>query len=250
MRPHPLSAPSRRRRGHTLVELAVVMATFALLLGGTLLLLSGARESWRRADAESRLQESGRRMLEAILGDLRRSGLTVAQGASWPAIFERPRGPRGTPRGALVATMDPADVDRVDSIGAVNGAGDRIERNRERVSDELVLQLPADLDGDGTPLDADGEMEWGEELVSWFVVEDAEGRPWLWRSVDRAGTVVEERVVGSAVDKATFDVVFNDRTLRFGEVAVVLYLEETDARGRRVATQVEGSVVLRNTREM
>lgn len=256
MRAHPMStttssgAASRRVRGHTLVETMIVLVTMTVVLGGTMLLLGSTRKAWRLADTESRLQESGRRILQTVLSDLRRSGLTTSGGINYPAFWERPRGPAATPRANLVATMNYADAALVNDVYAYQGFGDRILRNETRVSDEIVLQLPVDLDGDGTPLDANGDLEWGPELVSYRVIEDAEGRPWLYRQMELGGAVVDERIVGPSVASITFDVVFNDRSLRFGEVAVTLYLEDVDARGQRVATAVEGAVALRNTREL
>jgi len=256
MRANPLSGPTRARRaragvrGHTLLESMFVLATMTAVLGGSLVLLDGARRAWQFADSESRLQERGRRMLQAVLTELRRSGLTTDAGNNLPAIFERARGPDWTPRGNLLATMNYADESLVDEVYAVQGTGDRIARNDGRVSDEIVFQLPADLDGNGTPIDADGNIEWGPELISYRVVEDAAGRPWLFRHVELNGAIVERRIVGPSVASITFDVVLNDRSLRFGEVAVVLYLEELDDRGQLVTTSVEGVVGLRNTREL
>jgi hypothetical protein len=228
----------------------IVLATMTAVLGGAMALLDGARRAWSQADTQSRLQERGRRMLQAVLSDLRRSGLTTFGGNNYPAIWERPRGADSTPRGALVATMNYADVGLVDEVYAVQGTGDRVARNETRVSDEIVFQLPADVDGDGTPLDANSDLEWGPELISYRVVEDANGQPWLQRHVEAGGAIVERRIVGPSVATITFDVVFNDRGLRFGEVAVVLYLSELDDRGQLVTTAVEGVVGLRNTREL
>jgi hypothetical protein len=185
-------------------------------------------------------------MLETILADLRHSGLTTSGGANYPAIWERPRGPDKTPRGNLVATMNFTDESLVSEVLAYAGDGDHVRRNAKRVSNEIVFQLPKDLDHDGTPLDANGDLEWGAELVAYRIVDDAEGRPWLERRIEAGGAVVEKREVGPSVKSITCDVVFNDRSLRYGVVDVVLYLEEVDAAGQRVDVAVEGSVALRN----
>jgi hypothetical protein len=244
------SAGARGRRGHTLVEMMIVLTTMTAVLGGSMVLMEGARSAWRLADTESRLQERGRRVLQTVLGELRRSGLTTVAGANYPAIWEHARGPDADPRGALVATMNYADESLVNEVFCAQGNGDRIVRNDGRVSDEMVFQLPADVDGNGTPLDADGDLEWGPELFSYRVVDDAAGQPWLYRYTEIAGAVTERRIIAPSVASITFDVIFNDRTLRFSEVAVVLYLEELDDSGQRVTTAVEGVVGLRNTREL
>jgi hypothetical protein len=246
MRPNALS----RRRGHTLVEMMIVLTVMTAVLGGSMLLLESTREAWRLADTESRLQERGRRVLQTVLSELRRTGLTSTGGNNYPAIWERARGPETTPRGNLVATLAYSDASLVNEVYAYQGLGNRIVRNETRISDEAVFQLPADLDLNGTPLDANGDLEWGPELISYRVIEDANGKPWLYRYVEQAGVVIERRIVGPSVASITFDVVFNDRSLRFGEVAVVLYLQETNARGQLISTSVEGSVGMRNTKEL
>jgi hypothetical protein len=228
----------------------IVLVTMTAVLGGSMMLLEGARQAWRMADTQSRLQERGRRVLQTLLTELRRSGLTTVAGQNFPAIWQRPRGPELLPRGPLIATMNYADESLVSEAFAAQGTGNRIVRNDGRPSDEIVFQIPADLDGNGTPLDANGDLEWGPELISYRVVEDANGQPWLFRNREIAGAVVERRIVAPSVAAVTFDVVFNDRSMRFGEVAVVLYLEEVDDGGQLVRTAVEGSVGLRNTREL
>ncbi len=251
MRSHALSAGRRgRARGHTMVEMMIVLVTMTVVLGGVMEIMRGARASWQLTGSKSRLQESGRSMLEKIIADLRHSGLTTVAGQNYPAIWERPLGPETQPRGNLVATMNYSDETLVNEIFAYNGDGDHIARNANRVADEIDFQLPKDLDGNGTPLDANGDLEWGPELFSYRVVQDAEGRPWLHRYTEVGGAITDTRVVGQSVKSITFDVVFNDRSLRFGNVDIVLYLEETNANGQRVTAEVEGSVNLRNTKEL
>jgi hypothetical protein len=250
VRPNALTAPSRGRRGHSLVEVVIVLSTMTIVLGGVFELVRSVRGSWRLESAKSRLQESGRNMLERVLDDLRRSGLTTVAGATYPAVWEHAAGPEATPRGSLVATMGYADAGLVDEVFARNGNGNRITRNENRVSDEIVFQQPKDVDGNGTPLDANGDLEWGPEFFSYRVVTDVEGRPWLQRYTQLNGAVTDTRIVGPSVSSITFDVVFNDRSLRFGVVDVVLYLQELDANGQTVTTAIEGAVELRNTREL
>ena len=249
MRAHALSL-RRGARGHTMVEMMIVLATMTLVLGGVMQIMKAARDAWQLTGSKSRLQEAGRRMLEKIIADVRHSGLTTVAAQNYPAIWERPLGSESTPRGALIATMNYADESLVNEVFAYNGDGDHIARNAGRVADEIVFQLPKDLDGNGTPLDANGDLEWGPELFSYRVVQDAEGRPWLYRNTEVGGVITDQRIVGQSVKSITFDVVFNDRSLRFGNVDIVLYLEETNANGQRVTAEVEGSVNLRNTKEL
>ena len=245
-----MNRSTRGRRGSSLVEMLIVLATMTIVLGCAVELIRSSRSSWQLASTKSRLQESGRRMMQSILADLRRSGLTNAAGQNYPAIWERPAGAESTPRGALIATMSYTDVGLVDEVFAKNGAGDRITRNETRVSDEVVFQQPKDLDGNGTPLDANGDLEWGPELFSYRVITDAEGRSWLERCTETGGVVTGRSVVGPSVTSITFDVVYDDRSLRFGVVDVVIYLQELDTNRQIVTAAIEGAVELRNTREL
>src|SRR6185369_14768879 len=69
MRPHTLNVRGRSTRGHTFVEMMIVLCTMTVVLGGVMQIMKGARDSWQLTGSKSRLQESGRRMLEKIVAD-------------------------------------------------------------------------------------------------------------------------------------------------------------------------------------
>src|SRR5262249_38839250 len=100
----------RGARGHTLVEMMVVLSTMTLVFAGLFMLLRPARDASHEAISRSTLQEAGRRMLEVMLDDLRHTGLTTSGGQNLPAIWEHARGVDSTPPGPLVATMNYTDV--------------------------------------------------------------------------------------------------------------------------------------------
>ena len=61
---------------------------------------------------------------------------------------------------------------------------------------------------------------------------------------------VGQNTVNNSCAQLGFDVIANDRTLRLGEVAVVVYLQRVNSRGQTIRVAMEGSVGLRNTREL
>lgn len=247
---------SRRssQQGFTLVEMAVSSFSMIVVLGGAVAVLAGSRGALEVSNTQSVLQDVGRRVLDQVLGDLRSTGLTdgafVGVG-SLPAIWERPPADLGnSTRGNLIASMDYNDVDLVDEILAYQGNGDRIARNANRVTNEIGFQMPRDLDGDGRPLDANGDLEWGPEFFSYRVIVEPNGISWLYRFTELNGAVTDTLRIAPFVSNITFDVIFNDRSLRFGEVAVVVYLQRPNGQGQTITTALEGAVVLRNTREL
>lgn len=253
---HEDSLRSRRRRrqaGFSLVEMMVAMGSMTLVFGASMMMLAGTRGAWEVGGTRSSLQEVGRRMLEEVLTDVRRSGLTTTGGQNFPQIWERPVGTFLEPRGNLIATMDYTDVDLVDEMLAVNGLGgpNRILNNQNRIPNEFVFQLPTDTNGNGLPIDDDGNLTFGIETVSYRIIEDpTTGIPTLFRLTQAGAMLAGFERVGPYVTNITFDVVFNDPSLRFGEIAVVIYLQKTNAQGQVIQAALEGSVALRNTREL
>jgi len=239
-------ASLRRQRGLTLIELMITVSSTGLVIGGAMTLMLSTRGAYEVGGTQSSLQEVGRRILDDVLADLRGSGLTQVAGQSYPAIWERPPGGQ---RGNLIATMNYEDAADVDETLAYNGNGDRIERNRGRVANEIVFQRPSDMDGDGLPIDDNGQLEWSGELLSYRIQTEPNGEFWLVRVSDLNGIESVSRV-GPWISNVTFDVVYNDRSMRFGTVAVVVYLERINARGQVITAELEGSVVLRNTEEL
>lgn len=241
-----LRDPAGRQRGMTLIEVLVMVVGSSVVIGGAMSLILSTRGAYEVGGTQSSLQEVGRRMLDDVLADLRGSGLTTVAGQNYPAIYERPA---GEARGDLYATMNYEDADDVDETLAYNGDGDRIERNRDRVTNEIVFQRPTDMDGDGRPIDSDGRLEWSDELLSYRIDIEPNGKSWLIRGSEIGG-LESVRRVGPFITNITFDVVFSDRSMRFGTVAVVIYLQRVNASGQTITAALEGSVVLRNTEEL
>jgi hypothetical protein len=246
----------RSQAGFTVIEMAVTLASMTVVLGGSMTLLVSSRGAWQVGGTRSSLQEVGRRILNEVVADIRRSGLTVEDGQGYPAIYQRPPEPLGAGERPAEPSvrMDPEDVRVVDLDVLVGGdpgsSSSRIERNRGRTPQEFVFQLPADLDGDGRPLDGNGDLEWSGALHSFRIVVESNGVPWLYHLIEEGGAPARFERVGPHVTGITFDVVANDRSLGFNEVAVVVYLQRLNERGQRITAALESSVVLRNTREL
>ena len=255
-------SPGAGERGMTLVEVMFASVSMLIVLGGSMALMMSSRGAMQVGGTQSSLQEVGRRILNEVLSDIRRSGLTTVVGggagnlggpnvSNFPAIYVRKLAPAtSSKREQLIASMNYADAGMVDEVLAYEGNGNRIDRNEDRDANEFVFQLPTDLDGDGMPIDANGDLEWGQEQFSYRLIQDPNGIPWLYRVTEINGLSIDEQRVGPFVQNITFDVVFNDRSLRFGEVAVVLYMQKQNERGQIITAALEGSVVLRNTREL
>lgn len=252
MHEDPMTRPkASRSAGFSLIEMIVATASMSFVFGGSVLLLQGTRGAFEVGGNHSSLQEVGRRILDDVLSDLRRSGLTTVAGQNLPAVFERPVGNFLTPQGPLLATMSYTDVDLVDAVIAVQGNGNRINRNFGRNTNEILFQLPADTNGNGLPVDNNGNLTWGNEVISYRIISDpVTNIPTLFRLTQNGGMITGFRRMGMWVNNITFDVVFNDRSLRFGEIAVVIYLQRINARGQLITSSLEGSVGLRNTREL
>lgn len=139
---------SRRAGGFTVVELMVAMAISLLLLGGVVTLFTSSKTTYERVERLSRVQESGRFALDAIVRDVRSAGylgcarpstfvntLNNAGAVAWnfsDAIlgYDFQSGTTWLP--ALPGTMTTA------ASGPVNG------------SDALVLRVPASADTSAT----------------------------------------------------------------------------------------------------
>jgi type II secretory pathway component PulJ len=243
--------PSTHRvGGFSLLEAALSMTVMTLVLGATTALMHGTQRAWEAGSRQSQLQERGRDLLDTVMTDLRRTGLTRVGAAPFPSIWERPAGPEGTPRGNLIATLDYQDADRVNEVLAYNGDGQsRIERNRDRVSNEILFQLPKDTNGNGMPIDDEGYITFGTEVITYRVIVDNQ-IPTLYRITFDAGAEIARVPICQWVTGITFDAVFNDQTVRFGEIAVVVYMQRPGPDGSVVRAALESAVVLRNTREL
>ena len=65
---------TRRNRGFGVVELMVAMAISLLLLGGVVTLFTSSKTTYERVEHLSRIQETGRFALEAMMRDIRSAG--------------------------------------------------------------------------------------------------------------------------------------------------------------------------------
>jgi hypothetical protein len=252
-----MTAPRRddpRKRGFTLIETVISTAFVVLVLGGFALLMRSTGEPNDMMQTIGHLQEAGRRIIRTIGNDLKCVGIRESAGGNLPAIFERPVGPEGTPRGKLVASMSFADANNAQYQWARSGDQSRIERNRDRACNELVFR-PIDfeyIDGGGNvrqgwPFDIlNGDaLKWDGDTVNYRVVRDATGTNWVERRVNDAAP----RKIGSFVQNITFDCLASDRTLLYNQVAIVVYLSRTLPNGRVMNAAVEGIVSLGVERE-
>ncbi len=255
--------------GFTLIEMVTAITLFLIVFGAMYITMSGATAAFNSGQASSDLQEKGRRMLKRLIGELR-SALIVDDAAlglphAYPSIFERDTETspfQATPedytegRGARIASLSFQDQD-LDGYDSGSSHPDRRIRNRDRISNELVVLRLDDrsLQGDPTlPYDeTTGDLTWRPYETSYLVVKDGDQfRLERWQVFeDESGSVLmETEIFGRDVFKITFDALANDpANVRYNQIAITLYLQKRSGVGRVQEAALEGTVNLRNTRK-
>ncbi|MEQ8764977.1 MAG: prepilin-type N-terminal cleavage/methylation domain-containing protein [Planctomycetota bacterium] len=263
------SKSATRAGGFTLIEMVTAMTLFLIVFGSMYVTMSGATAAFDTGQANSDLQEKGRRVLKQLIDELR-GALIVDEEAlglpySYPSVFERdtetsPFVP--TPdayddgRGSRIASMSFSD-DSLDGYNSDSSHPDRRIRNENRVSNELVILRLADRDVNGNPMlpydPETGELSWRGYETSYLVVKEGEEyRLERWEvTEDDLGTPrMETTLIEKDVRKITFDALANDpANVRFNQLAITVYLEKRTGLGRVQEASIEGTVNLRNTRK-
>ncbi len=232
--------------GFSLFEMMLTLTIFTIIFSSLFMVVSGVQTSYDRGKTESVLRESGRRILKELIHDLRQTGIIEDGAVNLPAIYVREVQPmdRDNERGELIGTMSFADAELG---GEVAGGANRVISHVDRISNEIVFRRLADLDGNGYPFEEDtGDLEWGADEFSYFVAEDISGVPQLIRLSDDG----DLRVVGRNVEKVVFDVISYDPTVLYNQIVIVLYMSSRLANGEVLQVGLEGTVNLRNTREL
>ncbi|MEW6745619.1 MAG: hypothetical protein AB1486_22950 [Planctomycetota bacterium] len=234
-----------RTNGYAVIEASLTLALVSMIFGGFILLLKASRGAQEEGASRSELQEIGRRAMSRVLEDLRGTGIVEDALGNFPVIYERPAGDESTPRGEFVASLSYTDADDVAWASYERGR-DRVEVNRDAECREILFRVPRDTDGNGYPIDSTGLVEWGDQVMSYRVVQYPDGRRWLERRTDDASP----EPVAPYVEKITFDCIMNDRSLLYNQIAVVIYLSREGHRGQSIEAALEGIATLRNTRQI
>jgi hypothetical protein len=228
---------ARPSAGFTVIEVAIAAFVLLVVSGALVTALDGLRGAALTGDVSARLSEAGEKALLAIVEDLRRSG-RVNTGTAYPYTFE--------------GGDSPFDDMHDHAPAAENGAAGDADFGPDR---EIVLLLPCDEDTLGPPavagvpdsipdLDADGELIWGDEEISYVLVTWADGINRLERRVDGAGP---GRVLASWVERVRFDDFNSDAAIpNSASVRVRLWMRQPDDRGTVHRWFGEARVRMRN----
>lgn len=213
-----------QNRGFTLIEMALTISIFALVMSAITQSMQGVRGLRESAATSARVTEDGSRALRQVLSDLRRCGFEEIDGLEYPHLFTD-----GVPGADFGAHAHPASTPLVDWGGP---------------SREIVFRLPADADEDGTPdLDADGNLVWGDEEISYVVITGPDGVNRLLRRTDAGG----ERLVTRFVDRIVVDdAATSGFAIPLDSLRVHIDMARPDDRGMIYQLSLEGVVRARN----
>ena len=184
-----------RRSGFSTLEMLVSVSVLVILTGALVQAVGGLRRLTVGGTERALLQADGTKALTAILEDLRCSGFASVDGKDFPYLFDG-----GEP--------DDDFDDHAHAAAAENAEAGDDDFGPDR---EIVFVLPADDDEDGVPdVDADGELVWDDEEISYVLVTGADGTNRLERRVDGAnGALVArnvERIVFDDAESSGFEV--------------------------------------------
>jgi pilin/secretion family protein with methylation motif len=244
-----------RRSGFTLVELVLSFSVASVVFSSLYVVLLGLHSYFDSSNVAAALEEDGRRILRTMITELRQTGIVEGGAVNYPAIYERPveAWDDSNVRGNLVATLSLRDSDLGGQVYDPN-AGSRADLYRNRESTELAFKHLAvrELhDANNNPyyaprLDAaTGDILWSDVEYSYFVTIDPTGIPQLERRIDGQNP----RVIGRYVRKVVFEAISHDPTISYNQLVIVLYMARRVA-GRLVTVDVEGTVNLRNTKQI
>ncbi len=253
-----------KRNGFTLLEV-VMSATILGILARSLIMLSTGMSSMSQSGGSlSLLQHEATKAQEAILEDLRRSGLRVVGGKAFPHVFTGPdpgdpafsvhayvpapqsAGPGDVDFGPMgsVVFLSPADADGderpdmdVDRNGTPELDGNRDGNLTEDPSDQGSWD-PALYD-----IDPRSGLVWNRAEISYVVVRGPDGENYLERRIDgnldrRVAKDVERLLVEDSEDTG-FQIPSN-------ALRVSLFLRRTDVHGAVYRHGVQWVVSLKN----
>ena len=259
-----LSSKKQTRAGFTLLEV-VMSATILGVLARSLIMLSMGMSSMSETGGSlSLLQHEATKAQEAILTDMRRSGLRVVGGKPFPYAFtgSTPDNPLfadhayvPAPQSALPGEADfgpmgsvvflrPADMDndgRPDMDVDRNGVPELDGNGDGTLSEELEDQgpwVPAQFD-----IDPNTGLVWDRREVSYRVAQGPDGRNYLERRIDgvldrRVAKDVERLFVENSEDTG-YQIPSN-------ALRISLYLRRTDVHGAVYRHGVQWVVSLKN----
>jgi hypothetical protein len=207
-----------------MLEMLIAVTILLILAGSLTASLGSMRGVTTAGDVESRLQESGERILNAIVTDMRRSGFVQVGANAYPFLFNEGNADenwQAVPTGGFAVHNHPAPAH-----AAVVGDPDF------GVTREIVFVLPQDADADGVPdLDAAGDLAWAAQELSYVLVTRADGINY----VERRRNGANAQVMGMFVERMAFDdnasTLLTPNPVPLGAIRVQVFLRQVDQEG-------------------
>ncbi|MFT4646890.1 MAG: prepilin-type N-terminal cleavage/methylation domain-containing protein [Planctomycetota bacterium] len=257
------SPQTNNRSGFTLLEVVLSAAILGVLARSLVSVSAGMSSLSNAGGSLSLLQEQATKAQEALLGDLRQSGLMMVDGLSYPHVFEGGAPGVGFGQHAYVPGIQQANANEAD-FGAHRA---------------VIFLEPADMDGDGRPdmdLDLNGIPELdvnrdgvlsedAADIAGWdanlYRIDPVTGLVWDRQGVRYAvlnapdGRTYLERWVGGVLDRRVAKDVerfFVETPLDTGfqiptnALRVSLFLRRTDSDGVTYRHSAQWVVSLKN----
>ena len=192
-----------RRRGFTLIEVAIVVAISALIFSALFTVLNSAVSGDRALRVRVDLQLDAVRVLREVTEVLKNSGPIdlnsdgVFDPGDYPYIWTD--GTSNTlPYSGFYGYLDGTNPGIVQqAVAAHEGLG---------ASQEIAFRQPRDIDGDGRPTRvSDGTIEWGTDTFALVLVPGANGNELQFRRYNSSGAVVFTRLLGRHVERIIFE---------------------------------------------
>lgn len=254
---------NQRRAGFTLMEVLMTASILGVLARSLILLGQGMGSMSQTGSALSLLQFEATKAQDAIMEDLRRSGLRTVAGKAFPYIYENGAPGPGFEQHTYVPSTQGAQAGEID-FGAQRA---------------LVFLLPADLDRDGRPdmdtdlngvpeldgnrdgllsednadlgswdptlnsIDPETGLVWSQNEWGYAILDGPDGRPYLER---RMGGVLQKRIAKDVERLYIENCAETGFQIPANALRISLFLRRTDTDGVVYRHSVQWVVSLRN----
>ncbi|MCB9906334.1 MAG: prepilin-type N-terminal cleavage/methylation domain-containing protein [Planctomycetes bacterium] len=252
-----------RRTGFTLIEVLLTASILGVLARSLILLADGMGSMSQAGGSLSLLQLEASKAQDAIMEDLRRSGLRTVGGKSFPHVFEgglpgpgfeihgyapsnqaaQPGDLDFGPQRSVVFLL-PADLDgdgRPDMDADLNGTPE-LDGNRDGILSEDGADL-GPWDPAQATIDPETGLVWSLSEWGYAVVDGADGRPYLER---RRGGALQKRVAKDVERMFIETCAQTGYQIPANALRITLFLRRTDTDGVVYRHSVQWVVSLRN----
>ncbi len=211
------------RAGFTVIEAALSITIFSMLLGGFLFSVSRLQSVADTRAVQYKLATEALEVVNSIATDLRRSGYTTEGGLDYPLIYSVGETPNG---------FEAFEHGEIHEITADTAA-----------SNELVFLLPDDADDDGWPDVAGAGVLWSPTTVAYILVPNPDGTNSLIRRDSNGNQLTLSRSVTSLTFETPADTGF---TIPLDTMRVRVQIAKDGMDGRVYSTESQVVVSLLN----